>query len=404
MAQVLALVRLHVVVPPRAPRGDHHLPRDAGHRGVHLENPQRDGEGLRHEPQRRVRVLSRVVRRRRHLPRRVPHRRVQRLLQQRGHRRHGHVRHPRAHHAVCRRRLRQRKPRRHRDVPHVLRLVPRASQQIILVDWGPRGPSLRLHGRRVGRIHLRAKHGGPARRDARYPRAVQRIAAQGVLAVLDRGDPRRDPVPRGGPGAHQVHGAARAHGGVPGHAGVGVRRADREAPQADWCGGMAPAHQCLRRWRRCARRGHPPPRPDRILRPPLRACARAVRQAHQDGQPPGGLGGGTPARHPRRILALLALPVLRRPRGLRHLARALPQHPLSRRPVPPSLRRRGILLRQPHGAPDHLHGAHRLLPHWDRHRLPCGRHSRERVSAHCGGDEEALGEQSRRRRRRCRGR
>ena len=36
MARLLPLVRSQRVVPPRPPRGDHHLPRHATHRGVHL--------------------------------------------------------------------------------------------------------------------------------------------------------------------------------------------------------------------------------------------------------------------------------------------------------------------------------------------------------------------------------
>ena len=55
---------------------------------------------------------------------------------------------------------------------HVLRVVPVAAQRTQLVDRIPRGPGVRVHGRRVGRVHLRPQHGGTPRRDARAARPV----------------------------------------------------------------------------------------------------------------------------------------------------------------------------------------------------------------------------------------
>ena len=274
------LVRLHELVPTRQARGHHHLPRHAGHRGVHLQRSQSARIQLRNVLKRRLRVLPGVVRRRRHRARRVPHRGVLRIRQLRRHRRARHVHRTRAHHAIRRGGIRQRITRRHSHVPHLLRLVPRVAKRKELVDRITRGGGVRVHGRRVGRVHLRFEHGRSTRGDARPGRSVLAVAAQGVFALLDNRNVGRDPVPGRRPRAHQEPRTARPRVRLPRHAGARSWRADGKVKKTDGRRRVASSHQRLRlRLRRRVRR-HRGAGAHRLLRPALRPRQGPVQDAH----------------------------------------------------------------------------------------------------------------------------
>ena len=100
--------------------------------------------------------------------------------------------------------------RRHRHDRHVLLVDPIASYRTILARRLRRGALLFLHGRRVGRVHLRAEHG---RRPRRVPAVrkrgskVQLEPTQGVPRVLLCRHRARHQGTRRGMDAAAVHGA-----------------------------------------------------------------------------------------------------------------------------------------------------------------------------------------------------
>mmetsp|Transcript_137460 Transcript_137460/g.334073 ORF Transcript_137460/g.334073 Transcript_137460/m.334073 type:complete len:266 (-) Transcript_137460:1324-2121(-) len=172
-----------------------------------------------------------------------------------------------------------------------------------------RGRVLRLHGGRLGWLHLRPEHDRSARADAGGPRPFQLWRAPGLHPLLRRRHSLGHPDPSCGLAAAAVPGAAGSAGRVLGLPGSGVLR----HPAAGTCGNQEELHHCAvcplpdpgHRWPAGLRRGHSlRPLPYGVLRPAVGAHPWPLREAHQDRQSPRRLRSGAPAGEPRGVREL----------------------------------------------------------------------------------------------------
>mmetsp|Transcript_40805 Transcript_40805/g.123529 ORF Transcript_40805/g.123529 Transcript_40805/m.123529 type:complete len:518 (-) Transcript_40805:535-2088(-) len=215
----------------------------------------------------------------------------------------------------------------------------------------------------MGRVRLRGQHDWRARGGPVRLRQVHLQAAPRVLALLRHRHPRRYAS-----AARQLGARAqpRADGPAPRfcwHAAARVRGGAAARTQALRFAGPAVACQARAAHRARARGRGGAADAGRLLRPPLRSRARALRQAHPHRQPAGGFGGGAPAG---KRAGVLPLPPPHLPhRAVRLLPLARPLH--RRQPLHRPLRRHRLLLLKQDGAARHPARPGRLGP---RRRAP----------------------------------
>ena len=175
-----------------------------------------------------------------------------------------------------------------------------------MAGWRAHGRRVRLHGRGLGRVHLRAQHDRRARRSAHARRPVQLEPLPRVHALLC--DRHVRSYERAGRRlvAAQVPRAARPVCRLRLHAGARAVQRARPREEALAARGFQNAlDRFCRRGGGCFGRAggalaHG------LFRATLVACARPLRQAHAHGQPARRLGRRAPARERPGLLPILA--------------------------------------------------------------------------------------------------